>query len=401
MFQEPKRWDVVVFKSPHDPQRFDYAQNYIKRLIGKPGESIMILDGDIYVGKGEDVTTYKVQTKPRRVQDALWRTVYDNDFHPRGLKRDGSDSDLQAYRREPEWVQPWQSLPGQTGWNFQADTNPREFIFSNMNGGASVQFNAAANPTKYALTDWLAYDVTEGQPDNTASDVKLEFIYERQQGSGPLLMQLEKNRHSFEAKITPDDVTLLMDGAPVDGPKPLPRKSGPIHLAMSNVDYCVSLVVDGEELLSTRPEQYVPDIADLLENFRTDRDKPKANVRIIAEQQVSAFRHIKLSRDVYYLNRGKHEAVLWGGPPGSRNGPIHLKEDEFFVMGDNSSVSLDARYWSTPISLPHEDLFVASGRVPRRFMLGKAFFVYWPAGYKPFDRSPAIVPDFGDMRFIH
>ena len=34
-------------------------------------------------------------------------------------------------------------------------------------------------------------------------------------------------------------------------------------------------------------------------------------------------------------------------------------------------------------------------------MLGKAFFVYWPAGYRPFESSPALAPDFGDMRFIH
>jgi len=39
--------------------------------------------------------------------------------------------------------------------------------------------------------------------------------------------------------------------------------------------------------------------------------------------------------------------------------------------------------------------------VPERFMLGKAFFVYWPAGYRLSPTSPGIVPNFGDMRFIH
>src|SRR3954447_18504753 len=50
LFQDPSRWDVVVFKSPDAPQKYDYQQNYIKRLIGKPNESVMILDGDIYIG---------------------------------------------------------------------------------------------------------------------------------------------------------------------------------------------------------------------------------------------------------------------------------------------------------------------------------------------------------------
>src|SRR5438045_2902419 len=48
LFQEPRRWDVVVFKAPAEPQTYDYGQNYIKRLVGKQGETLMILDGDIY-----------------------------------------------------------------------------------------------------------------------------------------------------------------------------------------------------------------------------------------------------------------------------------------------------------------------------------------------------------------
>ena len=89
--------------------------------------------------------------------------------------------------------------------------------------------------------------------------------------------------------------------------------------------------------------------------------------------------------------------MTWASPPNL----MELKPDEFFVLGDNSQVSLDARYWRDPISLPHEALDVEAGRVPRRFMLGKAFFVYWPAGYRPTEMAPALVPDFGDMRFIY
>ena len=51
--------------------------------------------------------------------------------------------------------------------------------------------------------------------------------------------------------------------------------------------------------------------------------------------------------------------------------------------------------------VPAERLSANAGRVPERFMLGKAFFVYWPAGYKPADVAPAIIPNFGGMRFIH
>ncbi len=43
-FGEPQRWDVIVFKFPGNAK-----QNYIKRLVGLPGETIWIRHGDIFV----------------------------------------------------------------------------------------------------------------------------------------------------------------------------------------------------------------------------------------------------------------------------------------------------------------------------------------------------------------
>ena len=43
-FSAPHRWDVIVFKYP-----FNAKQNFIKRLIGLPNETVLIKRGDIFI----------------------------------------------------------------------------------------------------------------------------------------------------------------------------------------------------------------------------------------------------------------------------------------------------------------------------------------------------------------
>ncbi len=59
-------------------------------------------------------------------------------------------------------------------------------------------------------------------------------------------------------------------------------------------------------------------------------------------------------REIYYYNRGDF---------GKRNEVIKIPKNAYYVLGDNSISSRDSRYW---------------GFLPKKYLLGKAFLIYWP-----------------------
>jgi len=109
---------------------------------------------------------------------------------------------------------------------------------------------------------------------------------------------------------------------------------------------------------------------------------------------------VQLWRDVYYRDRDPMQPQARAIARNFPQNIVTLGKDEYFAMGDNSAMSSDARYWQERVDLDEEDLHADAGRVPGRFLLGKAFFVYWPAGYRPVKGFPPVVPNFGEMRFI-
>ena len=77
------------------------------------------------------------------------------------------------------------------------------------------------------------------------------------------------------------------------------------------------------------------------------------------------------------LNRLLHDPRGWREEYQRNRSPAvfaRLDADEYFVMGDNSPRSKDSRLWSNVRKAKHRHA------VPRKNLVGKAFYIYWPHG---------------------
>jgi len=70
--REPERWDITVFRYP-----LQKNQNYVKRLVGMPGDRLRIAGGNIYLVEEKDgKATYRIVRKPDDLQELMWKDVY-------------------------------------------------------------------------------------------------------------------------------------------------------------------------------------------------------------------------------------------------------------------------------------------------------------------------------------
>ncbi|MGC4031760.1 MAG: S26 family signal peptidase [Tepidisphaeraceae bacterium] len=330
----PKRWDVVVFKTPDvRGAAGDYSVNYIKRLVGKPGERLFVAEGDVYVapdnGQPMKESDFVVQPKPKSAQDALWRIVYDADYVPAGkIKREYTASNGGEFADQP-WQQPWKPNGG-SGWtnsDDKAGVDARHFAFDNKAGQGTLAFDTNANPNTAAMTDWLAYDQTDRQTlrdgkdtldrpsyksDNGAvksvSDLKLSAVVDAFSGEGKLRLVVGKQDESgsteFAAEITADKIRLIKRiGGSERTIGEIDRPTDATEVSIQNVDYRVAINVAGKERLATTPADYAPDVASVVRREQDERPAPAGFARIDGDRCQATLSHLQLWRDVYYRAR--------------------------------------------------------------------------------------------------
>jgi len=423
---QPERWDVVVFKNPGT------HENYIKRLVGLPGEQVAIVDGDVFTRPFVDGQTsvsgwdawaesgWDIARKSERIQRTMFLDVYDSRYVPMPM--------------DPGFRSPFTGMtPGWEG----VETNAKY----RYTGSSST---ALAWNTNREITDANAYNQTSERFDLFArsddknirlrpfpvSDVAVTLNIEANEEPVQISAVLEargmefrgvvdsaagKARVEMRAATTADSDWTTLDEGSFSA-----FEVGEIyHIEFWHVDQALWLFL-GDKLVCGGTERGAYQLSPAqramaatgmsLEELAEDRvlGDGVRNLGVFARTDIyrkPTFRwtfsggpftvhNVTVQRDIaYQINRGRPTR---GGHPDFF--PT-LNGDEFFMCGDNSSNSADSRLW-LPNEINkwvHQEIDNRPGMVHRDLIVGKAFMVYFPA---LLDDGPVLTPDMGRMRWI-
>ena len=395
--REPSRWDVVVFKCPETAKI-----NYIKRLVGLPGEEIQIRRGDVWYRHLDSDAPWQIARKPIEKQNEIQILVSDNDLPAKALLQRGwpeswsgqpgtqweGDTERRSFRIDPagegrtqtQWLRYTHYLPRPQDWQ-PADGGPlsqrpepqliRDVYGYNMRitndqAEASVR---RREPLSLGFRDlasnWVS-DLSlscELHPEGESGEVILEIVEGQRHYRCRLNLATGQGQmeHPSEMSPTGDETDLVLVGAPFEsGLTP-----GRTHqVQFTNFDDRLVLLVDGKVRqlveLNLAPDAQYPALPP---NDLRDTPDDRSPIGIGSRGVSLRVAKLKIHRDIYYTEdnaQGRADPLfrLVDSDDNSR--------DEFLMLGDNSPRSHDSRLWRN------------SHAVPRQLLIGKAFCIYWP-----------------------
>jgi signal peptidase I len=356
--RKPRRWEMVVFRCP-DPDPKENGKPYVKRLIGLPGETLKVIDGDIYVlAKGEDgKSEHEIVRKGLPEVRETMVPVFDMAFPPKG----------EGWRER--WVvtsEPDPRLPANTPGN-KASEPTFEGNSLILDASESPQAMTSVTYRHWHLDDrreepiraWSAYDgeprqfgqfpaahdfilTCEVEVTAAAAGGEASFACRLIDGSDSVAGEISVGpKASGRAQLIRETNEVGALGS-VNGVSLVPGKKYRLEFAF--VDRRVHFALDGKAVLPA---------ADLPHVF--SRGEVRRPLYLGVRGCRVVIRDLKIHRDIHYTQYGEH---------GTRH-PAQLGPKEYFVLGDNTGNSQDSRKWPTP-GVPEDDF------------IGKPFLIHQP-----------------------
>ena len=354
-FQRPKRWETVVFRNPNDAD-----QAYVKRVVGLPGESVAVDDGDVFING-------KISRKSYDQLARICLPVYDQSIV-------GQNPPAAADRFESLTVPSRWSMDGmRLIVDSSTSRTPHELAYCHLNDRG----RGAATEDDNGYNAWHV-----GRIGSVVKDLRILFDAYHEGGSGYIGARYQASAgRKFELRVFPETgrILLLKDGKPwkeARGPA-WNRDSRRIVLAVWDQRLSVRIgneIPFGETDLESKNDRISTDLSQNQPFILTSRD-----AKFVLDR-------LRIDRDVHYRPAPHH------GFGGGQTEPYRLTDKEYFVLGDNSAVSNDSRSWDVPA-------------VPEYLLIGKPLFVHlptrtWSTGL--FGRQWRLaIPDFQRIRRVY
>lgn len=364
VFRAPRRWELAAFRAPTHA-----SQVYVKRVVGLPGETIKLRDGDVYADD-------QIQRKNLSEVRALAVLVHDSSHESVSVRSRWLSNDASTL-----WKQDGGRFVRSIGNSTHEDSGSgNDFLPTSDEAGNGEPWDwltyrhsrrrAGAPDVTYELpiTDDCGYNQT--WPVTRLNVVRDVFIRCRMRiASGGRVMWLltdgvsqflvELNFHDKIAAVTQDHRRI--------GQADLPPE------LLTDALLCEVGLCDEQVLLGLNGRQIIA----LAYSTPNAPFRPTSRpVSVGSQADELEIWDLVLLRDVYYIA---------GKIRGDDAAQDRLAGNEYFMLGDNSRHSGDSREWATP-GVPADDL------------VGKPFAAF-PGLMAP-SGGQLQVPEFTRFRYI-
>ena len=374
----PQRFDVVVFRYPEDAKT-----NYIKRLIGLPGETVSIAGGDIWTSR--DAAEPTIARKPTAKLLAMLQCVHDSRYESDGLAKAGWP--LRWSDWGPAAAPRWSTDDGGRAWSVDAQGDGpatlryRHFMPTSDDWeeiGAGGRVDGELSPL--LIDDFQPYNALPTRS-HWVGDLAVETRLESRGDGGTVILDLVEGGRRHEARIdlSAGSVELVSPFLVGARPKAATKLSGrgKWTVLFANVDDELSLFIDGRRVEFDAPTAWATpiDVAAVAKPVKEEPRPGSDTVSDLAPAGVTAIgaavrlSEVRVLRDIFYIGADGISAV--GGMIEKPRLDFPLEADQFFVLGDNSAASKDSRLW------------LEGHHVDRNLIVGKALTIFWPHAWYP------------------